>query len=115
MILNRLLKGAVLTAALASAALAPPVFADNETSAEPGYLPPNGSHRTDIVSGTGGSFPSRWYVSTLKGGRSYCLDLFPTAASAGFPGLVRPNFFRSDAVTAFPGWVTNYSQHPQTA
>jgi hypothetical protein len=115
MLLNRLLKGALLTAALASAAFAPPVLADNDTSAEPGYLPPNGSHRTDIVSGTGGSFPSRWYVSTLKGGRSYCLDLFPTAASAGFAGIVRPTFFQGGALEPFTGWVSNRIQHPQTS
>jgi hypothetical protein len=112
MILNRLLKGAVLTAALASAALAPPAFADNGTSAEPGYLPPNGSHRTDVVSGTGGNSPSRWYVSTLKAGRSYCLDLFPTAASAGSAGTVIADFYQSN-FDAFAGWVNNGTQHPR--
>ena len=113
MISNRLLTGAVLTAALASAAFAPPAFADNSVSNEPGYLPPNGSHRTDIVSGTGGTFPERWYVSILKAGRSYCLDLFATAASAGTPGTVIADLYQGN-LDPFAGWVNNGTQHPRS-
>jgi hypothetical protein len=98
--------------AAAGISFATPAQAQNTVPSGAYHLPPDGTVFTDYVysAATVGATTERWYVTTLKGGRSYCFQSTVWSANSTTRNpLANISVFQTDATTAHAGFATSNS------
>jgi hypothetical protein len=90
---------------------ADPSVADNDANSRPLHLATDGMTIQESI-GTG--TPNRWYVTTLKAGRSYEFRIQPVNTDATTNGWVGMALFQEDGTTPLPFYFHPMDSSPQT-